>query len=862
MTGKIRLKTILTKFNVSIKRVIELLKSRKITISKNPNTKINKKIYKIIVKEFQLDKDIRDASEKNYLIKQQEKENIIKDKIEHQNKEKNKDIIIGKADKIPQIKTYGSINLEKIEQINKKQFSKKKNVKKLKQKINKNKNYFTRNTSIRQALKTKIFKKPEHIETKYQKLSGLIITGDTIDLSQYENKIFKKKTYHKHPKKTQHTSLQKPQHKNIKKIQSKNNNKNKIITNEEIEKKIKQTLERINKKKLKYKTLKLKKDKRLEKREKINIKNPHNNENKIIEIAEFATINEISSMMKITETKVLSKCNSLGMIATLNQRLDSETIIILAHEFGYKVRLVGKNLYENIKNNEKEDYNKLIKRPPVVAIMGHVDHGKTSLLDFIRKSNTTIKEHGGITQHIGAYNVVLEKNEKITFIDTPGHEAFTAMRARGAKITDITVIVIASDDKIMPQTKEAIAHAQAEKLPMIFAINKIDKQTSNPEKIRQELAGMKILVEEWGGKYQSQNISSKTGEGIKELLKKIILETEILELKANPNKKATGVVVESTLDKGKGYITNILIQDGTLKKGDYMVAGSNCGKIKAIFNEKGKNLQTAGPSTSVIILGLNGAPSSGDKFKIYLNEKKSKKIAFQRNQLQKEQTIRSQKYLTLDEIGRRISVGDFKEIKIIIKGDVFGSLEAISDSLQKLSTDSIYINIISTKIGNITESDVIMAHTLNSIIIGFNVKSTVGAKKIAHENKVNLLNYKIIYDVVDKIKQIIKNLSSPIKQKKIIGKAEIREIFKTKKINNICGCIILYGKLIRNSKIEITRNDKIIYRGKIKSLKRFKEDIKEVSKGYECGVVVNNLKDVMIKDIIECYEEKTDKENM
>ena len=554
--------------------------------------------------------------------------------------------------------------------------------------------------------------------------------------------------------------------------------------------------------------------------------------------------------MKIHENKVILTCISLGIMATMNQRLDAETITIIADEFGYKVDFIKLEEDNEVEIQNKQD---LIIRPPVVIVMGHVDHGKTSLIDYIRKSNLTAKEAGKITQHIGAYNINI-KNKNLTLLDTPGHEAFSSMRSRGVRITDIAIIVIDSTSKIMPQTKEAINHSKLAGVSMIFAINKIDLANSKPEKIREELANTNILVEEWGGKYQSQNISTKTGEGIEELLDKIMLEAEILNLKANPKKLGKGIVIEATLDKGRGYITNILIQEGSIKCGDYIVAGSNYGKIKSILDENGKNIKKTHLSQSVIILGLNGAPAAGDVFKIYKDEKEGKKIAIKRYQIKREQTIRSQRHLTLEEIGRRITIGDFKEIKIIIKGDVDGSIEALSDALQKLSSDNISVNIINKSVGQIIESDVLLATVSKSIIIGFNVKPSLNVKKIADKEKIKIYTFNIIYDAINKIKQIIKNKLTPENKEKVIGNAEIREIFISNKINNIYGCIVHEGKIIRNHKIKIIRNKKIIHTSKIKSLKRFKEDVKEINKGYECGVSIKNYNEAKKGDILECYE--------
>jgi len=544
--------------------------------------------------------------------------------------------------------------------------------------------------------------------------------------------------------------------------------------------------------------------------------------------------------MNIDSIKIIKSCISLGIMVTRNQRLDAETLTLVAYEFGYSVEFVDTDL--------EKDFEKDLKpRSPVVTIMGHVDHGKTSLLDYIRKTNIIAGECGGITQHVGAYNVKLKKGNSITFLDTPGHEAFTAMRVRGTKITDIVVIVIATDDDVMPQTKEAISHAQLAGVPIIFALNKIDKINSNPDKIRRQLSDMNFLLEEWGGKYQSQEISAKLGKGIDKLLEKILLEAEILNLKANPNKPAVGTVIEAFLDKGRGYCTTILIQGGTLKLGDYVVAGPFHGKVKVILDEIGNNLKKVLPSKPGKILGLNGAPTSGERFKVFKNEKEAKQLASRRSKLKKEHNIRSKTTITLEEIGRRI--GDFKELKLIIKGDMDGSVEAITDSLEKLSTDSRIINIIYKNIGFITESDVLLAKASNAIIVGFNVKCTLKAKIIANNLEIRL--YNIIYDIINDFKKALYGMNE--KKVTVIGNAEIINFFKRKQIGTIAGCLIINGKIIRNSKIRLIRDGVIIYTGELNSLKRFKDDVKEVNKGYECGIIIKDYNDFKIGDIIECY---------
>ena len=545
---------------------------------------------------------------------------------------------------------------------------------------------------------------------------------------------------------------------------------------------------------------------------------------------------------------------SLGIMVTMNQRLDAETLSIVADEFGYEVEFITTDIEEAIEVVEDREED-LVTRAPIVTVMGHVDHGKTSLLDYIRKENVIAGESGGITQHIGAYAVQLDNGQKITFLDTPGHEAFTAMRARGAQVTDIAIIVAAADDDIMPQTKEAIAHAQAAGVPMIFAINKIDKPAANPEKIKEQLAGMNLLVEDWGGKYQSQDISAKVGTGIKELLEKVLLEEELLELKANPNKPAVGTVVEAQLDKGRGYVSTILVQAGTLKVGDYVLAGKNHGKVKAMHDERGNNILVAGPATPISILGLDGAPTAGDKFNVFEDEREAKQIAAKRTQLMREQSVRTQKHITLAEIGRRIALGQFKELNIILKGDVDGSVEALSDSFLKLSTEEIQINIIHKGVGAITETDVMLASASDAIIIGFNVRPAGNARQLADKEEIDIRNYSIIYDAIDDLKDAMEGMLSPVMKEEITGTAEIRETFKISKVGTIAGCMVTDGKIFRNSRIRIIREGVVVFTGELTALKRFKDDVKEVAKGYDCGIQIKNYNDIEQLDIIEAFQE-------
>ena len=575
---------------------------------------------------------------------------------------------------------------------------------------------------------------------------------------------------------------------------------------------------------------------------------------KTIKVTEFITVGEIATLMEISSTEIISACMLLGIMVTMNQRLDAETLSIVADEFGYQVEFVKTELEENI--DEEEDVEEDLKsRAPIVTVMGHVDHGKTSLLDYIREENVIAGESGGITQHIGAYSVTLKDDQKITFLDTPGHEAFTAMRARGAQVTDIAIIVVAADDDIMPQTKEAISHAQAAGVPIIFAINKIDKPNSNPEKIKEALAGMNLMVEDWGGKIQSQDISALKGTGIKELLEKVLLEAEILELKANPNRKSKGTVVEAFLDKGRGYVSTILVQTGTLNVGDYILAGKHSGKIKAMFDERGNALDAVPPSSPVSVLGLDGAPQAGDNFNVLEDEKEAKQIAAKRTQLQREQNVRTQRHITLDEIGRRIALGEFKELNLILKGDVDGSVEALTDSLQKLSTEEIQVNIIHKGVGAITESDVLLASASDAIVIGFNVRPMGNARSIADKEEIDIRSYSIIYDAINDVKDAMEGMLSPEMKEEITGTAEIRETYKISKVGTVAGCMVMTGKIFRNSGIRIIREGVVIHSGFLSSLKRFKDDAKEVAKGYDCGLQVKNYNEIQEGDTLECFQE-------
>jgi translation initiation factor IF-2 len=627
------------------------------------------------------------------------------------------------------------------------------------------------------------------------------------------------------------------------------------LTDEQVKNQIKETLEKLTNKGGKSKSAKHRKDKRNFRREQDERQQEIDAADRTLKVTEFITVGELASLMNVSPTEVISACFSLGVMVTMNQRLEADTLLLVADEFGYKIEFSDADLGESDTEEEIDSEEDLLPRAPIVTVMGHVDHGKTSLLDYIRKTNVIAGESGGITQHIGAYNVKLENGQRITFLDTPGHEAFTAMRARGAQVTDIAIIVIAADDDVMPQTKEAISHAQAAGVPMIIAINKVDKPNANPDNIRQQLSGMNILVEEWGGNVQAQEISAKFGNNVDTLLEKVLLQAEILELKANPDRAANGVVIEASLDKGRGYVATMLVQTGTLKVGDYVVAGKNHGKVKALLDERGKNLSEAGPSIPATILGLDGAPTAGDKFRVYADESEGKAIANKREQLQRELSIRTKKHTTLEELGRRIALGEFKELNIILKGDVDGSVEALSDQLQRLSTEEISVKILHSGVGQITESDINLAAASDAIIIGFNVRAGANAKELADREEIEIRTYSVIYKAIDEVKEAMEGMLSPEIQEQVIGNVEIREVFKISKVGTIAGCMVLTGKVTRQSKVRLLRDGIVKFDGELESLKRFKDDVKEVTKGYECGLNLKGYNDIEVGDILEVYEE-------
>ena len=832
MSGPIRLNKALKELNISLDRAVEFLSSNKIKINARPTTKIDQKIYDLLSNEFEEYKSEKNALDKINIQKRKEIEakELLNQEIEVvKDTEAKKD----KAEPLSEIKK---------EKPDKPDQNRKDSENPEIDKENKNSN---------------------KIETNFKKLSGLKKTGEILDLKSIKKD--KKEQSSDDAKKRRRKRISKgglkDKNEGVDKEKS-NFKKNKNISlkvepkDDEIQKQVRETLEKLQGKSSKSKGAKHRKDKRDQRKQKTEEDiEQQEKESKKIQITEFITVGEIASLMDITSNDIISACMSLGVMVTMNQRLDAETLTIVADEFGYELEFVKSDLEEKIEEEEKEDEGLLEKRPPIITVMGHVDHGKTSLLDFIRKSDIAKDESGGITQHIGAYSVEVNDSQKITFLDTPGHEAFTAMRARGAQITDIVIVIIAADDNIMPQTKEAISHAQAANVPMIFAINKIDKENANSDKVKESLASMNLLVEDWGGKIQSQDISALSGKGIDLLLEKVLLESDIMDLKANFSKRATGTVIEAYLDKGRGYVSTILVQNGRLSVGDYILAGKNSGKVKAMFDESGETLKVALPSTPVSVLGLDGAPQAGDPFKVIEDEKEAKQIAAKRTQLVREQTVRTQKHITLDEIGRRIAIGDFKEMNVIIKGDVDGSVEALTDSFQNLSTEEIQVNIIFKGVGAITDSDILLASASEAIIIGFNVRPTDSARKLSEKEQVDIRSYSIIYEAINDLKDSMEGLLSPDIKEEIIGSAEIRDIFKISKLGTIAGCMVTSGKITRNSGIRVIREENIIFDGKLSSLKRFKDDAKEVAKGYDCGLQIIDFNDVQVEDLIESYEQ-------
>ena len=863
----IRLNKVLRELNISLDRAVEFLNYKGIEIDARPTTKINTKVYKLLSNEFETDKSKKVESHEVSEEKRKEKESL---RIIQEKKEQDRLDRIAKREELKtnrvaleKPKTLGKINLDELSKTDLKgtndrssDFSNDK-TEKIKTVSQINKDVYVKSEENK-PIEDKIEdEEKETLQTNYQKISGPKATGQKINLEEVTEK---EKTVEDARKRKRKRINKDVKNSKVGETSTRKTNrptppKKEEPSEEEVQKQIRETLEKLQGKSSKSKGAKYRRDKRTQHKQKSEEELAQiEAESNVLKVTEFITVGEVATMMNVTSTEIISTCMTLGIMVTMNQRLDAETLSIVAEEFGYEVSFEKTELEENI--DVEEDINEnMVSRAPIVTVMGHVDHGKTSLLDFIRKENVIAGESGGITQHIGAYSVTLENDEKITFLDTPGHEAFTAMRARGAQVTDIAIIVVAADDNIMPQTKEAISHAQAANVPIVFAINKIDKQDANPDKIKEALAGMNLMVEDWGGKIQSQDISAINGTGINELLEKVLLEAELLELKANPSRKAKGTVVEAFLDKGRGYVSTILVQNGTLCMGDYILAGKQSGKVKAIFNERGVNLDKVPPATPVSILGLDGAPQAGDTFLVLNDEREAKQIAAKRTQLLREQNVRTQKHITLDEIGRRIALGEFKELNIILKGDVDGSVEALTDSLQKLSTGEIEVNIIHKGVGAITESDVLLASASDAIVIGFNVRPMGNARSVAEKEEIDIRSYSIIYDAINDVKDAMEGMLSPEIKEEVTGTVEIRETYKISKVGTIAGCMVTSGKIFKNSSIRIIREGVVIYSGDLISLKRFKDDVKEVTKGYDCGLQIKNYNDVKIGDVLECYQQ-------
>ena len=865
----IRINKVLRELNISLDRAVEHLAEKGFQVEARPTTKISQQEYELLLGAFQTDRSKKEASHEVFEEKRKEKEAIREQTQKEAPPEPpapKPDTVVRAQSKLEGLKTVGKIDLNpkpkpkpapKVE-AKKEEAPAPAPAPKVEAK---------KEEAPEPAPAPTVDKKtPEQpsgkIETQYKKLSGLKATGQKIDLAQFKKPAPKKPAEGEGNKRRRKRITKDTGPGNRKPSQGRGGQKQQrpVVqkeepTEEEIQKQIRETLEKLQGKTTKSKGAKYRREKRDSHRQKSEEEEAQQEaENKILKVTEFVTVGEVATMMDISSTQIISACMTLGIMVTMNQRLDAETLSVVAEEFGYEVEFVTSDIEEAVEEIEDKPED-LKPRAPIVTVMGHVDHGKTSLLDYVRNANVIEGESGGITQHIGAYSVSLKDGQKIAFLDTPGHEAFTAMRARGTQVTDLVIIVVAADDDIKPQTKEAISHAQAASVPIVFAINKVDLPTANPDKIKESLAGMNLLVEDWGGKIQSHDISAKTGQGVEELLEKVLLEAELLELKANPDRAAQGTVVEAFLDKGRGYVSTILVQAGTLQVGDYILAGRHSGKVRAMQDEHGREVAEAGPSTPVSILGLDGAPQAGDRFNIYTDEREAKQIAAKRTQLVREQSVRTQRHITLDEIGRRIALGDFKELNIILKGDVDGSVEALTDSFQKLSTEEIQVNIIHKGVGAITESDVLLASASDAIVIGFNVRPMGTARQLAEKEEIDIRSYSIIYDAINDLKDAMEGMLSPEFKEEITGNAEIRETFKISKIGTIAGCMVTDGKILRNSGVRIIREGVVIYTGSLESLKRFKDDVKEVSKGYDCGLQIKGFNDIKEGDVVEGYQE-------
>jgi translation initiation factor IF-2 len=901
-----RLSKVAKECNVALKTVVEFLASKGHKVDSNPMTKITAEQHGLIMAEFS--SEIKDKENATNITKakikreageefaptivaepkkkvEEEEELMIKSNQEQKAKPKKAEpevVIKAKAEKLDGPKVVSKVNLEKIETPKKATKKKKEEPKEEEEKKTVKKGRKKKTEEAAEEVKAEETgvtpevvqeeKKEDFIPTSYQKLEGPKIlhkielkeekkkpaasSNDANDLSKKKRKRIKKskvdfKDFSNNKPATGNTPFNRDNKFGNKGPRKKEDKP--ALTEEEVQKQIKETLARLSgggkSKAAKY---------RREKREEVRTRMQEEAEqveaeSKNLKVTEFISANQLATMMNLPVTQIISTCMSIGLFVSINQRLDAETISMIAQEYGFSIEFVSAETQESIKE-EVDKPEDLVPRPPIITVMGHVDHGKTSLLDYIRSANVVAGEAGGITQHIGAYNVTLESGKKITFLDTPGHEAFTAMRARGAKLTDVVIIVVSADDSVMPQTIEAINHAQAAGAPMVFAINKIDKPGANPDKIREALSQMNILVEEWGGKYQCQEVSAKKGLNINLLLEKVLLEAEMLDMKANPERNASGAVIESSLDKGRGYTANILIQKGTLHVGDIILAGAHSGRVKAMFNERGLPVKEAGPSFPVQILGLNGAPQAGDQINVLDDEREAREIASKRLQLQREQGIRTQRHITLDEIGRRLAIGNFRELKVIIKGDVDGSIEALTDSLLKLSTEKVQVNVIHKSVGAISESDVLLASASDAIIIGFQVRPSSGARKLAETEQIDIRLYSIIYDAINEVKAAMEGMLAPEFHEKVTCNLEIREVFNITKVGTVAGCLVLDGKVTRNTKVRVIRNGIVVFTGELGSLKRHKDDVKEVAAGTECGLNIDKFNDIQVADIIEGYE--------
>ena len=833
-----RLSKVARELNVGISTIVEFLGSQGKEVSANPNTKIDEELYMLLLEEFHKEKFEKEKADKVNIDKP-ERTVITISKEEQAKSEEKVDKIEAKADKLSGLSVVGKIDLDT--KPAKKEPDSEKEVKEPEVKSD---------DEPKEEIST--------IKAEAKKLSGPTVLGK-INLPVEKEK---KKSDDENDSDSTRRKRKRIKKVNVEKAGRRASKEHKKTTKgpqktevseEEIQKEIRETLARLSSKG-KSKASKFRREKRQAVSEKIEQEEIRAEaEKNVLKLTEFVTVSELALMMSKSPNEVIGTLMSIGIFASINQRLDAETLTMVAEEYGFEVEFVSADVTASV-IEDTQDPALMVDRPPIVTVMGHVDHGKTSLLDYIRNADVTSGEAGGITQHIGAYSV--KHNKKlITFLDTPGHEAFTAMRARGAQVTDVAIIIIAADDRVMPQTKEAINHAQAAGVPMVFALNKCDRPSANPDKIKEELSAMNILVEDWGGKYQCQEISAKSGNGIEDLLEKVLLESELLELKADPETHAKGTVIEASLDKGRGFVTTLLVQYGTLTVGDSLIAGTEFGKIKAMHDENGRPVKEAGPSRPVSVLGMNGASSAGDVFNVMTDEKEIKQIALKRQQLQREQGLRTTKHITLDEIGRRIALGDFQELNVIVKGDVDGSIEALSDSLLKLSQESIQINVIHKAVGQITESDILLASASDAIVIGFQVRPSAGARKLAEKEEIDIRLYSIIYKAIEEIKEAMEGMLSPEFKEEIVATAEIRETFKISKVGTIAGCYVVEGKINRNHKVRIIRDGIVVYSGELGSLKRFKDDVKEVQHGYECGLNIDKFNDIKVGDVVEAYEE-------